>query len=60
MINLLCGLVAMVIFSLFIGGLAFSIFDNTGSIAFPLIVAIVLLMAYAMFVEQVISKFRKK
>jgi hypothetical protein len=60
MINLLCGLAAMVVFSLFIGGLAVSIYENTGSIAFPLIVATVLVMAYASLVEQVIEKIRKK
>ncbi len=53
MINFICGLVAMVILSLFIGGLAYSIWDNTGSIAFPIIVAIVLVMAYRGFIEEI-------
>jgi len=60
MINLLCGLVAMVIFSFFIGGLAYSIFDNTGSIAFPIIVVIVLLLAYASLIEEIRSNLHKK
>jgi hypothetical protein len=53
MINFICGLVAMVILSLFIGGLAYSIWDNTGSIVFPIIVAIVLAMAYRGFIEEI-------
>ncbi len=60
MINLICGLVAMIIFSFFIGGLAYSIYDNTGSIAFPIIVAIVLLLAYASLIEELMSKLRQK
>lgn len=60
MINLFCGLVAMAIFSLFIGGLAFSIYENTGSIAFPAIVVIVLVLAYYSLVEETRSNFRKK
>ena len=60
MINLLCGLVAMLILSLFAGGLAVSIYLNTDSIAFPIIVVIVLLMAYATWIEQVIAKVRNK
>ena len=60
MINLLCGLTAMIILSFFIGGLAYSIFENTDSIAFPVIVAIVLVMAYASLVEEIKSNSRKK
>ena len=60
MINLICGLVAMIIFTFFIGGLAYSIYDNTGSIAFPIIVAIVLLLAYASLIEELMSKLRQK
>jgi hypothetical protein len=55
MINFICGLLAMIIISLFIGGLAYSIWENTESIAFPIIVAIVLVMAYAGFVEEIKS-----
>lgn len=60
MINLLCGLVAMIILSLFAGGLAVSIYQNTGSIAFPIIVVLVLVMAYATWIEQLIASVRKK
>ena len=55
MINFICGLLAMVILTMFIGGLAYSIWDNTGSIAFPIIVAIVLVMAYRGFIEEIRS-----
>jgi len=52
MINFICGLLAMVILSLFIGGLAYSIWDNTESIVFPIIVGIVLVMAYKAFIDE--------
>jgi hypothetical protein len=55
MINLICGLVAMVIITLFLGGLGHSIWDNTGSIAFPIIVLLVLIMAYKGFIEELKS-----
>jgi hypothetical protein len=55
MINLVCGLFAMVIVTLFLGGLAYSIWENTESIAFPIIVGAVLTMAYVGFVEELRS-----
>ncbi len=55
MINFICGLLAMVILTMFIGGLAYSIWDNTGSIAFPIIVGSVLVMAYWGFIEEMKS-----
>ncbi len=55
MINLLCGLTGITILSLFIGGLAYSIWENTGSIAFPVIVVSVLIMAYVDFGESLFS-----
>jgi hypothetical protein len=55
MVNFLCGLFAMVILTMFVGGLAYSIWDNTGSIAFPIIVGLVLIMAYAGFVDELRS-----
>ena len=55
MINFICGLVAMVILSLFLGGLAYSIWDNTESIVFPIIVSIVLVMAFRCFIEEIRS-----
>ena len=49
MINLICGLTGVTLLTLFIGGLAHSIWDNTGSIAFPVIVISVLIMAFIDF-----------
>lgn len=56
MINKICGLLAMIVLSLFLGGLAYSIWENTESIAFPIIVAIVLIMAYVSFLDEVTSR----
>lgn len=53
MVNLICGLVAVVIVSLFVGGLAESIWEGTGSIAFPVITTIVLAMIYVDFWQTV-------
>ena len=53
MTNFFCGLVAAIIISLFLGGLAHSIWDNTGSIAFPIIIGIVLVMFYVSFFQEV-------
>jgi len=55
MVNILCGVFAMVVLSLFVGGLAYSIWDNTESIAFPVIVGIVLVMAYVSFIDEIRS-----
>jgi hypothetical protein len=55
MINIICGLLAMIMITLFLGGLGHSIWDNTGSIAFPIIVILVLIMAYKGFIEEVKS-----
>ncbi len=52
MINIICGLVAMVIVTLFLGGLGHSIWDNTGSIAFPIMVLLGLIMADKVFIEE--------
>jgi len=60
MMNLLCGLIGMGILTFFIGGLSFSIYDNTGSIAFPIIVAVVLVMAYVSLFDEVRTKLRKR
>ncbi len=59
MINMLCGLVAMVILTLFIGGLSLSIYENTDSVAFPVIVMIVLVMAYFSLYDELKAKRRK-
>ena len=54
-IRWLCAAAALVVLVLFIGGLAYSIWDNTESIAFPIIVGIVLLMAFAAFLGDLRS-----
>ncbi len=55
MVNFICGLLASIVLTLFAGGLAISIWGNTGSIAFPIIVSVVLVMNYAHFVQSVKS-----
>lgn len=59
MINIICGTLAVIMASLFIGGLAISIWDNTGSIAFPIIAVAVLIMAYTDFAQSLLSERRK-
>jgi hypothetical protein len=56
MINLLCGVSAMAILTFFIGGLSYSIYENTDSIAFPVIVVIVLVMAYYSLYDEFKSR----
>ena len=55
MVNFVCGVFAMVVLTLFLGGLAYSIWDNTGSIAFPVIVGAVLVMAFVGFIDELRS-----
>jgi len=55
MINIICGLLAMVLITLFLGGLGHSIWENTGSIAFPVIVILVLGMVYKSFFDEIKS-----
>ncbi len=55
MINLLCASIAVIGISLFVGGLAYSIWDNTDSIAFPIISFLVLLMAYKSAYDEYVS-----
>ena len=59
MINFICGLLGTIVLSMFIGGLAYSIWDNTGSIAFPVIVGAVLAMAYTDFLQSLFSRNNK-
>lgn len=56
MINLITGGAAVVLLSLFAGGLAYSIWQNTGSIAFPAIVIAVLVMCYIDFFESLLAR----
>lgn len=46
MVNKICAALAIAVISSFLIGLAYSIWDNTGSIAFPVMTSFVLLMAY--------------
>lgn len=55
MINFICGVLAIITFSLFVGGLGYSIWESTGRFAFPVLVAIVLGMAYAAFIGELKS-----
>ena len=55
MINIICGVLAVITATLFLGGLGHSIWQNTASIAFPIIVFVVLIMAYKGFYDDVKS-----
>lgn len=55
MTNIICGLLAIITFSLFVGGLAHSIWESTGFFAFPVIVTIVLIMAFAALIGELRS-----
>lgn len=55
MINIICGSLAIITFTLFVGGLAHSIWESTGRFAFPVIVALVLTMAFAAFIGELKS-----
>lgn len=55
MMRILSGILATIVITMFLGGLAYSIWDNTGSVAFPIIVAVVLVMAYVSFIDELRS-----
>ncbi|MEH6458158.1 MAG: hypothetical protein V7749_17645 [Cocleimonas sp.] len=44
--NIISAILSLVVITAFLGGLAYSIWENTEDIAFPVIVAIILAMAY--------------
>lgn len=56
MTRILTGLLSMVVITLFLGGLAYSIWENTESIAFPIIVGLVLIMVYAAFIQELLYR----
>lgn len=60
MTNKICGLLGIITFTLFVGGLGHSIWQSTGFYAFPIIVAIVLVMAFAAFYGEIKSGSGKK
>ena len=46
MSNILPAILSLGVITAFLGGLAYSIWENTEDIAFPIIVAVILAMAY--------------
>ena len=46
MSNIIPAILSLVVITAFLGGLAYSIWENTEDIAFPVIVAIILAMVY--------------
>lgn len=54
-VDYFCGFLGIALITSFLGGLAYSIWDNTASIAFPLITAAVLLMVYVAFFNEIKS-----
>lgn len=53
--NIISALLALSIISAFLIGLAYSIWENTESLAFPVIVAIVLAMVYKSAYDEIKS-----
>jgi hypothetical protein len=56
MVNKICAGLAIAVVSSFLIGLAYSIWDNTGSIAFPVMTGIVLLLAYKSALDEFFGK----
>lgn len=54
-INIICALLGIITFTLFVGGLAQSIWESTARFGFPIIVAIVLGLAYAAVIGEIKS-----
>ncbi|MGD8644670.1 MAG: hypothetical protein PVI15_10300 [Chromatiales bacterium] len=55
MINTICGILAFAVLAAFLGGLGYSIWENTQSISFPIIVFLILAMALAALLEEIIT-----
>ncbi len=55
MINTICGLLAFGVLAAFLGGLGYSIWSNTQSISFPIIVLLILSMALAALIEEIVT-----
>lgn len=55
MSNLISAALALIAITLFLGGLAYSIWENTESIGFPVIVGIVLAMVYKSAYDEIKS-----
>lgn len=60
MLNLICGLAGVTIVTLFLGGLAHSIWNSTGSLAFPVITVVVLIMVFVDFWDNLREENSKR
>ncbi len=55
MSNLISAAISLIVITAFLGGLAYSIWDNTDDIAFPVIVAMILAMVYKSAYDEIKS-----
>ena len=55
MSNLISAALSLIVITAFLGGLAYSIWENTDDIAFPIIVAIILVMVYKSAYDEIKS-----
>ena len=55
MSNIISAILSLIVITAFLGGLAYSIWENTESIAFPVIVAIILVMVYRSAYDEIKS-----
>ena len=53
MSNLISAALALIAITAFLGGLAYSIWENTESIAFPVIVFLILMMVYKSAYDEI-------
>ena len=55
MSNIISAILSLIVITAFLGGLAYSIWENTESIGFPVIVAIILVMVYKSAYDEIKS-----
>jgi len=55
MSNLISAALSLIVITAFLGGLAYSIWENTDDIAFPVIIAIILAMVYKSAYDEITS-----
>ncbi len=55
MSNIISAIISLAVITAFLGGLAYSIWENTEDLAFPVIVAIVLAMVYRSAYDEIKS-----
>jgi len=53
MSTIISAILSLIVITAFLGGLAYSIWENTESIAFPVIVAIILAMVYRSAYDEI-------